>query len=268
MDKTNLLESLSVEARRQRAMTTKRREPQLQRSREIAAKRMATDTTLMRRARHMARDAIRARFAGQQGADYAKLSPGQKVLIDKIIDGKDKLITRLAQKLLPRVRTGERDRLNHQHKSVLKEEFDVGLEEEFVATIVSFSEEISVAAETMQLPARLIEDILLFEGVSTQDEVLSRLTQLCPVDLDDRLNILIKESTDKCTRVALFNPATGEYKIEEIDAQIGTIQDHPSIAFYLKHNWLVVSINGPRGPEPVRVAMTNSQRARRVGDDG
>lgn len=267
MDKTNLLESLTVEARRARAITTKRREPQLQRARTIAAKRMANDSTLMRRARHMARDAIRSRFAGQQGADYAKLSPGQKVIIDKIIDGKDKLITRLAQKLLPRVRTGERDRLNHQSKHI-KEEFEAGLEDEFVQIIEGYSEEISVAADTMQLPARLIEDILLFEGVSTPDEVLSRLTQLCPVDLDDRLNILIKESTDKCTRVALFNPATGEYKIEEIQEQQGSIHDHPTIAFYLKHNWLVVSINGPRGPDPVRVAMTNRQRARRVGDDG
>lgn len=268
MDETNLLESLNVEQRRQRAVITKRREPQLQRSREIAAKHMATDVVLMRRARHIARDAVRARFAGKQGADYAKLSPGQKTIIDKIIDGKDKLISRLAAKLLPRVRTNERDRLNHAGKRQLNEDIEVMLEDEFVQIIGAYGEEISVAAETMQLPVRLIEDILLYEGVSTPDELLSQLTALCPVDLDDRLNVLIKESADECTRVALFNPATGEYKVEEIAYQTGSVQQHPSIAFYLRHGWLLVSINQPTGPQALKVAMTNSQRARRVGDDG
>lgn len=149
---------------------------------------------------------------------------------------------------------------------LVKEDAEQLLEEMFMTVVEQHEQEISTAAETMQLPDRLIQDILLFEGVSSSDDLLSCLTNLCPVDLDDRLNILIKESTDTCSRVALFNPETGEYRVEHVEAQIGPIQDHPSVSMLLRRGWLIVSINGPTGPTPVQVAVTNRQRARRVGD--
>lgn len=103
---------LGLAARRKRAMALKRRQPVIQRQRMIALKRFASDLKLKRRARNIARDMVRFRAAGKRGANYDKLTPSDKMAVDKQIESKGKLITALAKKLYTRVRKREAERVS------------------------------------------------------------------------------------------------------------------------------------------------------------
>lgn len=102
---------LGYTQRRKRAINLKRREPRIQRQRMIALKRFATDIALKRRAQHAARSLIRRKLAGTRGADYANLSTGDKIAIDKVIQNKQKLINAIAKRMVGRVRRKEAVRL-------------------------------------------------------------------------------------------------------------------------------------------------------------
>ena len=105
METTNLLDEgvLSVMQRRQRAINTKRRAPQLKRARAIAARKLAPEDTLMRRARLKARNILRKKYAGTQGENYNNLTPAARVQVDKMIEKKLPAIDRLVKRLLPQV---------------------------------------------------------------------------------------------------------------------------------------------------------------------
>ena len=97
----------------------KRRKPRINRARNIKRNRLATKEQLMRRAMRMAKTMLRKRAGGARGANYSKLSPAQKMNIDRQVEPRAKNLKAMATRLLPRVRAGEMKRLNavRGHKS-------------------------------------------------------------------------------------------------------------------------------------------------------
>jgi len=110
---------VSMMQRRKRALQMKRSKPRIVRARNIKKTRLATQDQLMRRAMRMAKTMLRKRAAGARGASYSKLSPAQKMNIDRQIEPRTKNIKAMATRLMPRVKAGEMKRLNavRGHKS-------------------------------------------------------------------------------------------------------------------------------------------------------
>jgi hypothetical protein len=110
---------VSIMQRRKRALQMKRSKPRIVRARNIKKTRLATQDQLMRRAMRMAKTMLRKRAAGARGANYSKLSPAQKMNIDRQVEPRAKNIKAIATRLMPRVKAGEMKRLNavRTHKS-------------------------------------------------------------------------------------------------------------------------------------------------------
>ena len=102
---------LTIAQRMKIGRRMKRLAPRMARMRKIRAKRMADPKRLEGRARKAAIKILRKRFAGKQGQNYAKLSPGSKMSVDRIIQKKAGVIPRLAKRLLPKMRKREMERL-------------------------------------------------------------------------------------------------------------------------------------------------------------
>jgi len=105
--------------RRKRALQMKRRKTRITRARNVKRTRLATNDQLMRRATRMAKTMLRKKVAGARGANYSKLSPAQKLNIDRQIEPRSKNIKVMATRLMPKVKAGEMRRLNavRSHKS-------------------------------------------------------------------------------------------------------------------------------------------------------
>jgi len=109
---------LTIAQRRKRAINLKRREPRIQRQKILALKRFASEKALRRRSRNLARELARVRFAGKRGAAYKDLSPSDKIAIDRQLQGKDKLIKALANRLYQRVRKREMARISRVRSGI------------------------------------------------------------------------------------------------------------------------------------------------------
>jgi len=102
---------LTIQQRMKIGRRMKRLAPRMARMRKIRSKRMADPKRLERRARKAAIKILRKRFAGKQGQNYAKLSPGSKMSVDRIVQKKASVIPTLAKRLLPKMRKAEMERL-------------------------------------------------------------------------------------------------------------------------------------------------------------
>lgn len=102
---------LSLTQRRERALAMRKNKVKIERAKELAKTRFAPDIRLKKRAQEMARNIVRRKFAGQRGAEYATLSPSDKMTVDRLIDKKVGLIKKLADRLMPRVKKAEVQRL-------------------------------------------------------------------------------------------------------------------------------------------------------------
>ena len=102
---------LTLMQRRKAGLKMRRLKFKIARARKIKRKRMATMDMLQRRAKRQARNFIRKRIAGKQGANYNKLSPSQKINIDKRVEKKAAFIKKLSMRLLPKVKQAELIRL-------------------------------------------------------------------------------------------------------------------------------------------------------------
>ena len=102
---------LTIAQRMKIGRRMKRLAPRMARMRKIRSKRMADPKRLERRARKAAIKILRKRFAGKQGQNYAKLSPGSKMSVDRIVQKKASVIPTLARRLLPKMRKAEMERL-------------------------------------------------------------------------------------------------------------------------------------------------------------
>jgi nicotinic acid mononucleotide adenylyltransferase len=105
----DLIESLSVDQRRKRAMILRRNETKIQRAKELAKKRLASSDQLKKRAINKARDIIRRKLAG--GKDYHTLTTAEKITIDKRMEKRKSAVNKLAKRIMNKVKTAEYERL-------------------------------------------------------------------------------------------------------------------------------------------------------------
>lgn len=122
-DTLNERTPLTLPQRIKRGRLMKRLGPKMRRLRKIRKFRMAPLERLQMRARKVARNLLRRRFAGDKGAKYATLSPSQKIPIDKLIANKGSVIERIAKRLLPIMRKKEVERIRQARKPK-KEHFE------------------------------------------------------------------------------------------------------------------------------------------------
>jgi len=111
-EEVELDEALNLQQRQKRAQIIKRYQSKIQRSRQLAQRKMAPTKNIKKRAYAQARKLVRTRVAGKRGADYANLGPSEKQAIDKMVDNKKSLIKKLAMRLVPRVKQAETERLH------------------------------------------------------------------------------------------------------------------------------------------------------------
>ncbi len=103
---------LDVAQRQKRAQILRRYKAKIERAREISKKRMAPKENIKKRAYAQARQIVRRRVAGKRGAEYEKLGPSEKMAIDRAVEGKQKLIKKIALRLIPKVKSAEQQRLS------------------------------------------------------------------------------------------------------------------------------------------------------------
>lgn len=114
---------LSYAQRIKRARNMKRLAPRMKNLRRIKKFKMADKDRLQKRARKMAISMFRKKMAGDKGEHYAQQSTSAKISIDKLVHTKMKAVHKLAQRLLPKVRKAEMERLRkaRQHNESLEE---------------------------------------------------------------------------------------------------------------------------------------------------
>lgn len=112
---------LTLAQRRKRALAFRRSKQKVIRGRKIAQRKMASSEKLKIRARRQAIKFIRRRVAGQKGKEYSTLSPAEKMQIDKRVQQRKAAIGKIAQRLMPKVRKAERERLSAFMKSKSEE---------------------------------------------------------------------------------------------------------------------------------------------------
>lgn len=105
-------EALDIEQRLKRGRIMRRYSRKIQRAKELAQRKLADQPHLKRRAYRKAREAVRRIVAGETGANYQELGPSEKIRIDRMVDAKAKLIKKLADRYMPKVRTAEMQRLH------------------------------------------------------------------------------------------------------------------------------------------------------------
>jgi hypothetical protein len=122
---------LSLQQRRQRALTMRKFKNKIKLARQKSMRKAATMAKLKNRARKKAINIIRAKVAGKKGANYSQLSPGEKMMIDKRVAKKKAVINKIAKRMIPQLRKLDLQRLNS--KKSQKEEFEamLSLDEQF-----------------------------------------------------------------------------------------------------------------------------------------
>jgi len=102
---------LNIQQRQKRAQVMRRYKVKIERAREVAKKRMASEGNIKKRSYAKARQIFRKKYAGSRGAEYENLGPSEKMEIDRVIDKKSKAIKKLAIKLIPKIKRAEYARL-------------------------------------------------------------------------------------------------------------------------------------------------------------
>ena len=132
---------LTVQQRMKIGRRMKRLAPKMQRKKEIQKKKMADKPRLEKRSRKAAIKLLRTKFAGKQGANYASLSPGAKISVDRIIQKKMGMVNTISKRMLPKVRKAEMDRLKAARSSkkvvgTANESFDMQFESYIAVEII------------------------------------------------------------------------------------------------------------------------------------
>ena len=109
LSKQFALEALSMQQRRAIAMRMRRQAQKIARKRARNKKKMKSQDQLLKKAQKMARDTLAKKMTG--GKSLSTLSIGARIAVAKKLDKKKSAITRLAKKMLPKVKKGEVERL-------------------------------------------------------------------------------------------------------------------------------------------------------------
>lgn len=118
-----LLEVLNMQQRRARKMMMRRIKSKIARGRRIARKRMAKPEKIKSRAQKAAKQLIRKKVAGKRAEKYNELPVSAKIQIDKQVEKRKGMISKIAKRMIPKVRKAERERLAKARKSK-NESFD------------------------------------------------------------------------------------------------------------------------------------------------
>ena len=194
---------LTIQQRMKIGRRMKRLAPRMARMRKIRSKRMADPARLERRARKAAIKILRKRFAGKQGQNYAKLSPGSKMSVDRIVQKKASVIPALARRLLPKMRKAEMERLKRARGG-----------------------EPTKAAQTLHVQGDHVEPhvpILYEEEVDTKLMALLRVT--FPNSSERNLVVRALRGGSK----SLQNPTLRPYLMNILLRLLDGVQDDPSI---------------------------------------
>ena len=121
-EETELQEVLNMQQRMKRRAIMRRLKSKIKRGRMVAQRRKASPEKLKKRAQRKAKELIRKRLAGQRGANYSKLPVSARMAIDKKVEGKKAVISRLAKRLMPKVRSAEAKRFRDRTAKKTNEE--------------------------------------------------------------------------------------------------------------------------------------------------
>lgn len=103
--------ALTLAQRQKRSRIFKAEMPKIERAKEVAKHRLASDDKIKSRAMVAARNIVKKKFAARKGTAYAELSTPEKIQVDRIVDKKIKLVKKIAARLLPSIRKAEATRL-------------------------------------------------------------------------------------------------------------------------------------------------------------
>jgi phosphopantetheine adenylyltransferase len=109
--KYDLMEVLSRTERMRGKIRLRKTSAKRGRSTKIALKRYSNPATINKRARRLAIKLMKKRML--RGRDYSKVSVGEKERIEKTLSQRKDVISRVAQKLVSRVRKVEKARMSH-----------------------------------------------------------------------------------------------------------------------------------------------------------
>jgi hypothetical protein len=137
--------ALTLVQRQRRARILRAKEPKMQRAKEVAQHKLASDEKLKARAIVKARNIVKMRFASRRGTPYTELTTSEKIQVDKVVDKKVKLIRRLAARLLPALRKAEVNRLaSFQSGSKIQHATAAPVNEEFNTIVESLDNKTSM----------------------------------------------------------------------------------------------------------------------------
>ena len=123
---------LTLQQRMKKRILMRRLAPIIARKRKIRMRRRAGKEQLTKRARRAALILLKKRVAGNKGKEYKKLSPSEKIGIDRLVQKKLPMVDRIAKRLLPKMMKKETERMR-KRSSGIKEEFETFLEKRRVA---------------------------------------------------------------------------------------------------------------------------------------
>jgi len=123
---------LTLQQRMKKRILMRRLAPIIARKRKIRMRRRAGKEQLTKRARRAALILLKKRVAGNKGKEYKKLSPSEKIGIDRLVQKKLSMVDKIAKRLLPKMMKKETERMR-KRSSGIKEEFETFLERKKVA---------------------------------------------------------------------------------------------------------------------------------------
>jgi hypothetical protein len=103
--------ALTVAQRLQRGRQIKRIKPKLKRGAKRALSQSPSASRIWKRSERAARNLLKKRFSPVKGVSYSKLSTTQKIFVDRALEKRQKLIKKVAKRLLPKVRAASFKRL-------------------------------------------------------------------------------------------------------------------------------------------------------------
>ena len=111
-------EALSLAMRVKKKLHMRRNRPKLKRMKRLYKSRKVPEKNLRKRSAQAAIRAVRKRVAGKKGQQYSKLTAASKQVIDKKVKQRQKIVQRIAKKMLPRARKAELMRLSKVREDV------------------------------------------------------------------------------------------------------------------------------------------------------
>jgi nicotinic acid mononucleotide adenylyltransferase len=112
-----LQEVLSIQQRMRRKIIMRRLKSKIKIGRFRAQRKLASDDKLKVRSKRKARNILRKRMLGQTGKQYQDLNISSKIAIDRRLEKRKTAISKIAKRLLPKVRVADKERLRSFKKN-------------------------------------------------------------------------------------------------------------------------------------------------------